>query len=103
MVEAENPLRPKRYPQALRPRDLGAALQGLRQSSGLTQGALAARAGVSRKWISEMENGKATAEIGLVCRAFECLGAHLEVVLSPPPRGVIEEIFARLGEGSENR
>ena len=95
--------RPKRYPQALRPRDLGAAVQGLRRSSGLTQGDLAARAGVSRKWISEMENGKATAEIGLVCRVLECLGAHLEVVVSPPPRGVLEEIFARLGETAENR
>ena len=102
-MEAENSPRPKRYPQALRPRDLGAAVQGLRQSSGLTQGELAARAGVSRKWISEMENGKATAEVGLVCRVLECLGAHLEVVVSPPPRGVLEEIFARLGERAENR
>lgn len=102
-MEAENSPRPKRYPQALRPRDLGAAVQGLRQSSGLTQGELAARAGVSRKWISEMENGKTTAEVGLVCRVLECLGAHLEVVVSPPPRGVLEEIFARLGERAENR
>ena len=102
MVEAGNSPPLKRYPQALRPRDLGAALQGLRQSSGLTQGDLAAHAGVSRKWISEMESGKATAEVGLLCRVLECLGAHLEVVVSPPPRGVLEEIFARLGETSEN-
>ena len=86
--------RPKRYPQIIRPGELGAALQGLRQSSGLTQAELAGRARVSRKWVSEMENGKVTAEIGMVCRVVEALGAHIEVVSAPPRRSVLDDIIA---------
>ncbi len=88
------PPRPKRYPQIIRPSELGAAIEGLRQSSGLTQTELATRARVSRKWISEMENGKATAEVGVVCRVLEALGAQIEVVVAPSRRPALDEIIA---------
>ena len=58
---------------------------------------------MSRKWISEVENGKATAEFGLVCRVLDCLGAHLEVVISPKPQRGLGELFALLGERPEDR
>ncbi|MDE0196026.1 MAG: helix-turn-helix domain-containing protein [bacterium] len=91
----------KRYPQIIRPSELGAAIQGLRRSAGLTQAELGGRARVSRKWISEMENGKATAEVGVVCRILEALGAHIEVVVAHPPEAVLEEIIAGLSGGDE--
>ena len=41
-----------------------------------------------------MENGKVTAEIGMVCRVVEALGAHIEVVFAPPRRSVLDDIIA---------
>lgn len=98
-MRAQIRAKPKRYPQIIRPSELGAAIQGLRRSAGLTQAELAGRARVSRKWISEMENGKATAEVGVVCHVLEALGAHIEVVVAHPRDAVLEEIIAGLGGG----
>ena len=60
-------------------RDIAAAVRGRRQDLGLNQAELAARAGVSRKWISEFESGKSTAELGLVLRVLDELGLQLEL------------------------
>jgi HTH-type transcriptional regulator/antitoxin HipB len=60
-------------------RHLAATVRGRRQDLGLTQGELAARAGVSRPWLSELEGGKATAEIGLVLRVVDALGLRMEL------------------------
>ena len=60
-------------------RDLVAAVRGRRQSLGLSQAELAARARVSRQWISEFEAGKPTAELGLVIRLVDALGLRLSV------------------------
>lgn len=60
-------------------RHLAATVRGRRQDLGLTQGELATRAGVSRPWLSELEGGKATAEIGLVLRVVEALGLRMEL------------------------
>ena len=60
-------------------RDIAAAARGRRQELGLTQAELGRRAGVSRKWISEFEAGKPTAELGLVLRALDELGFQLEL------------------------
>lgn len=67
-------------------RDLAAIARGRRRELGLSQGQLAARARVSRQWISAFENGKATAEIGLAVRLLDALGLQLTVVedASPP-------------------
>jgi HTH-type transcriptional regulator/antitoxin HipB len=60
-------------------RDLVAAARGRRKSLGLSQAELAARARVSRQWISEFEAGKPTAELGLVIRLLDALGLQLNL------------------------
>ncbi|HVC82913.1 MAG TPA: helix-turn-helix domain-containing protein [Chloroflexota bacterium] len=61
-------------------RDMAAAVRGRRTDLTLSQAELARRAGVSRKWISEFEAGKSTAEFGLVIRVLEELGLVLDLI-----------------------
>ncbi|HYJ70632.1 MAG TPA: helix-turn-helix domain-containing protein [Nocardioidaceae bacterium] len=61
------------------------AALGRRRELGLSQAQLAERVGVSRKWLSEFERGKATAELGLVLRVLESLG--LQVTIGPTAEG----------------
>ena len=56
----------------------------MRERSGKTQVEVAAAAGIGRKWLSQVENGKATAEIGLVLRLVHVLGWEIELVAAPP-------------------
>jgi y4mF family transcriptional regulator len=58
-------------------RDLGLVVRQSRQDRGQTQSQLAAEAGVSRRWLSDLEAGKATAEVGLVLRTLHALGLGL--------------------------
>ena len=44
------------------------AVRAKRRTLGLSQAQVAMRAGVSRKWLSEFEQGKVKAELGLVLR-----------------------------------
>jgi HTH-type transcriptional regulator/antitoxin HipB len=60
-------------------RGLAAAVRGRRIDLGLSQANLAARAGVSRKWIYEFEAGKPKAEFGLVLRVLDALALSLEL------------------------
>lgn len=59
-------------------RDAAVAVRGRRTELGMSQEELAARAGVSRKWIVEFEAGKSSAEFALVIRVFDALGLVLE-------------------------
>jgi HTH-type transcriptional regulator/antitoxin HipB len=59
--------------------DVAAAVRGRRLDLGLTQSELANDSGISRKWISEFEAGKARAEFGLVMRVIEALGLSLDL------------------------
>ena len=59
--------------------DVAAAVRGRRLDLGLTQSELANDSGISRKWISEFEAGKARAEFGLVMRVIEALGLTLDL------------------------
>src|SRR5579872_2968990 len=63
------------------PADIGAAIRDRRRTLGLDQRQLAARAGVSRKWIIDIEQGKGGAELRLVLRTLRALG--LEIRLDP--------------------
>jgi HTH-type transcriptional regulator / antitoxin HipB len=63
------------------PAQIGAAVRGLRTERGISQQALAARAGVSRRWLIEFEHGKARAELSRVLRVIAALD-H-EVALTP--------------------
>lgn len=60
-------------------RDLSAVARGRRRDLGLSQAELAARAGVSRKWIYQFEAGKPTAELRLILRTLDALGLVLDV------------------------
>jgi HTH-type transcriptional regulator/antitoxin HipB len=63
--------------------DLAAAVRGRRLDLDLTQAELAARAGVSRDWLNQIEAGKPTAEVGLFIRLIDALDLRLDLV----PRG----------------
>ena len=60
-------------------RDLAATVRGRRKDLGISQAELAARAGISRKWVYEFEAGKPTAELRLILRVLDALGLVLDV------------------------
>lgn len=61
------------------PTDLGAAIRDGRKRRGWTQDDLAKRAGVTARWLRDVEHGKPTAEIGLVLRVLSHLGIELDL------------------------
>ena len=65
----------------------------------MTQTDLTAVAGVSRRWLSDLEAGKATAEIGLVMKTLHALGLVLEASpYEPGPDHVdLDELLRGLG------
>lgn len=65
-------------------RALGLRVQELRLDAGLSQQELADRAYVSRKWLSEFEQGKPTVEVSKVLDVLQVLG--YEVGLTPIER-----------------
>jgi HTH-type transcriptional regulator/antitoxin HipB len=83
-------------------RDLAAAVRGRRIDLGMSQADLAARAGVSRKWIYEFESGKSTAALGLLLRVLDALGLALELApvddARAPGRGETVDLDALLDE-----
>ncbi len=64
------------------PADIGRIIRGARIVEGLSQSQLAAKFGTTQSWISEIENGKATAELGMVLKVMSFL--QIEVDLTPP-------------------
>jgi HTH-type transcriptional regulator/antitoxin HipB len=59
--------------------DLGAFIRERRTKLGMDQIALAEKAGTSRKWLSEVEQGKPRAEIGLILRTLKTLGVSIDL------------------------
>jgi y4mF family transcriptional regulator len=64
-------------------RDVGLLIRARRTDKGWSQAELARSLGTTQRWISEIENGKATAEIGMVLRTLAMLDIRLEA--GPPP------------------
>lgn len=60
--------------------DLGRLIREARLRRGLSQAALAARFGTTQSWVSEVENGKDTAELGMILKALAQLGLALDVM-----------------------
>ncbi len=58
-------------------RDLGLYVRDRRRRLGMTQAELAASAQVSRRWLSDLEAGKPTAEVGLVFKVLHALDVAL--------------------------
>jgi HTH-type transcriptional regulator/antitoxin HipB len=59
--------------------DIAALIRERRTRLGLDQAELAKKAGVSRKWIVEIERGKSNAAVGLVLRTLRVLAVEIEV------------------------
>lgn len=63
-----------------RPEDFGRLIRESRRRHGMNQTALAEAAGTGRRFISDLEAGKATAELGLVLAVCRALGLRLQAV-----------------------
>jgi len=63
--------------------EIGRIIASARRHRGLTQTTLARSLGVSQNWISEIERGKDTAQIGKILRILSFLGVRLEVGEAP--------------------
>jgi len=59
--------------------DLGAFIRERRTKLEMDQIALAKKAGTSRKWLVEVEQGKPRAEIGLILRTLKSLGVSVDL------------------------
>lgn len=62
------------------PQDLAGLARGRRLERGWTQAEVAGRAGVSRKWVSDFERGKASVDLASVLRLLDAVGVVLESV-----------------------
>lgn len=65
------------------PNEIGHLVRDRRKARGWTQDQLATRLGVSRLWIVQLEQGKATVQLGLVMRTLNELDVPLQVDLQP--------------------
>ena len=62
---------------------LGNAVREARRALGVTQDQLALTSGANRRFIIELERGKATAQIGKVLQVLRTLGCSLELTMPP--------------------
>ena len=60
-------------------KEFGAAIRARRKELGMTQAALAELGGFSVSFLSDLENGKQTAEIGKALFLLDLLGMDLEL------------------------
>lgn len=67
-------------------REAGMLLRSMREDAGLSQAELARRAGVSRRWLVDVENGKPSADMSRVLDCFAVFDAGFEVVTRPSGR-----------------
>ena len=81
---------------AVTPMHLGRIVRKLRKDAGLTQAELASKARVTRWWVSAVENGKTTVELGKVMVLLHHLGHKMAVL----PVGTAGKIV-RTGPGGE--
>ena len=72
---------------SLTPEQLGKIVRRTRKEMGVTQADLALTSGTGLRFIGELENGKATCQIGKVLRVMQTLGIRLEVIPPHSPAG----------------
>jgi y4mF family transcriptional regulator len=77
--------------------DLGRYVRDRRRVSGLSQEDLAGRASVSRRWLTDLEAGKATAEVGLVFKVIGALGLFLDCRPEPEPEIDLDAYLDAMG------
>jgi HTH-type transcriptional regulator / antitoxin HipB len=61
------------------PSDLGAALRQLRMEKGISQAQAAGLCNVGTRFISDLENGKATVQLGLTLKVMNAFGFTLNL------------------------
>jgi len=59
--------------------DIGAAIRKKRKEDGLTLADAAGLCNVNYRFLSDLENGKATAQLGKVVQALHALGIEIEL------------------------
>ena len=75
---------------------LGAVIRSARKDANLTQSQLAERAGVSRRWLLMLENGRAPgAELSKILTTLHALNLRFTVGTAPP-RASLEQELERL-------
>lgn len=74
-----------------RPEEIGSLIRARRLELGLDQQALADRLGVSRPWVSEIENGKPKVQLQLVLRCMNELQIQIwaGAGIGPPTPGPV--------------
>ena len=75
--------------------DIGKIIRTTRKAQGATQAEFAALCGVGVRFLSELENGKPTAELGKVLLVIQNLGLELNL----QPRGWQNDSTSRRGNG----
>lgn len=76
----------------------GSEIRRARHDMGLTQAELAARAGVSRPWLSELETGKRTAELGRALSVLSALDLAVTFIPRPGPDGATVDLNQIIGD-----
>jgi len=66
--------------------EIGLLIRQARRQAGWTQSDLAECLQTTQSWVSEIENGKATAAVGMVLKALAALG--LTLTITPAGRGI---------------
>lgn len=59
--------------------DIGALVRRKRKEDGLTLADAAGLCNVNYRFLSDLENGKATAQLGKVLQVLHCLGIEIEL------------------------
>lgn len=78
-------------------RAFGSAVRRARKERGLSQVELAARAGVGRPWLSELETGKRTAELGRALSVLSALDLAVTFVPTAGPDGSTVDLGQIIG------
>ncbi len=71
----------------LTPEELGRIVKKERKAMGLTQADLALTSGTGMRFISDLENGKPTCQIGKTLTVLKTLGLRLALSSPHSPRG----------------
>jgi HTH-type transcriptional regulator/antitoxin HipB len=77
------------FGRIITPKDIGEAVRRKRKEQGILQEKAAGLSGVGTKFLSQLENGKETAEIGKILQVLRTLG--LEIYIYPRSQSPIKD------------
>ena len=87
-------------------RSFGQAVRAARKARGMSQSTLAKQCGCSQRFVSELERGKSTAELGKALMVLTHLGLALTVERQHPSddgRGAVEQLVTEVTERLEKK